>query len=454
MAGLVVLAAACAQPPAAPRPEVAIVPNAAWRTDPGSTAPLTSDWWRGLADPVLDDLVARALAANPDLAIAAARVREARAQERLSRAQLLPTIEAGASGAESRTLSPFGKAADGLNAQPVFQAAYEVDLFGRIGDQVRAARQNAEAGEEARAAARLAVVAATTTGYITLRGLDARLALTRAAAGDRAKALKIARDRADAGYTSQLELRQAEAEYRSTTQLVPQLQLAVERQENALAVLLGATPGGIARGLELARLKAPPAPQALPSELLRRRPDIAQAERLLAASDSSLAAAHKQYLPQVRLAASAGAIFSSALPDPVTIWSLGGSLLAPLFEGGRLRAGVETAAARRDQAAFAYRKTVLSAFRETEDALAAIARITQQLAETQAQREALAEALRHSRNRYEAGYTSYLEQLDAQRNLFAADSALVQQRTDLLNAHVALDQAAGGGATELRTGAP
>ena len=438
------LASACGAPPTPP-PRVAVAPNPSWRTEPGPTAPLPSDWWRAFGDPVLDALVDRALAANPDLAVAAARVREARAQERLARAQMMPTLEAGASGAESRSLSPFGTPSEGIAAQPVFQAAYEVDLFGRIADQVRAAALGAEASEDAREAARLSIAAATATGYITLRGLDARLAITRAAAKDRAEALRIARNRAEAGYTSQLELRQAEAEYRAATQLVPQLQLAVARQENGLAVLLGETPRAIARGLELAALRVPLEPSILPSDLLRRRPDVAQAERSLAASDATLSVARKQFLPQVRLSASAGAVLSSALADPVTIWSLGGSILAPLFEGGRLRAGVETAAARRDQAAFAYQRTVLTAFRETEDALAAVSRLTQQLAETQAQRNALAEALRHARNRYEAGYTSYLEQLDAQRSLFAAETALVQQRTDLLNAFVALDQAAGGG---------
>jgi NodT family efflux transporter outer membrane factor (OMF) lipoprotein len=445
---LLALASACA-PPATPPPVVAVTPNAAWRTASGPVAPLADGWWRAFGDPVLDGLVDRALGANPDLAIAAARVREARAQERLARAQLVPTLDAGVSGAEARTLSPFGAPSEGASAQPVFQAAYEVDLFGRIADQTRAARLSVQASEDARAAARLSIAAAVTTGYLTLRGLDARLAITRSAAADRAEALRIARNRSEAGYTSQLELRQAEAEYRSATQLVPQLELAVSRQENALAVLLGETPRALPRGLALSALATPSQPAVLPSELLRRRPDVAQAERTLAASDATLSAARKQFLPQLRLSASAGAVVASALSAPVTVWSLGGSVLAPLFEGGRLRAGVEGAAARRDQAAFAYQRTVLTAFRETEDALAAVARLSQQLAETQAQRNALAEALRHARNRYEAGYTSYLEQLDAQRSLFAADTALVQQRTDLLNAYVALDQAAGGGWTEL-----
>lgn len=423
----------------------AVAPPAGWRTAAGPGEAVAPEWWRLLGDPALDQLVARALAANPDIAIAAARVREARAQEAQARAQLLPSLELGVSAAHARSLNAFGRASEATTVQPVFQAAYEVDLFGRLTDQVRAARLTGDAAAAAADTVRLSVAAAAVSGYVTLRALDARLALTRGTVADRAEALRIARNRAQAGYTSQLELRQAEADYRSVTQLVPQVELAIARQEDALSVLAGRPPGPVARGLALDALRRPPVPDVLPSALLRRRPDIAQAELTLAASDASLAAARAQFLPQVRLGASAGAVLSSALGDPVGIWSLGGSVLAPLFEGGRLRAGVNAAAARRDQAAFGYQRTVLGAFREVEDNLAAVVRLNRQRSELTAQRNALAEALRHARNRYEAGYTSYLEQLDAQRSLLAAELALVQTDADALNALVALNQAAGGG---------
>ena len=406
---------------------------------------MAADWWRSFNDPALDTLVALALDHNPDIAIAAARIREARAQEQLSRAQLYPTLDFGLSAAQARSLTPFGKPSESSTAQPVFQAAYEIDLFGRIANQIDAARLGAEASAAARDTARLSVIAATVSGYVTLRGLDARLAVTKATVDARADALRIARNRAQAGYTSQLELRQAEADYRGVTLLVPQVELAIARQENALSQLAGEPPRAIPRGSSLTEMGQLALPDGLPSDLLRRRPDIAQAELTLAASDASLAAARAQFLPQIRLSATAGAIASSALGNPVGIWSLGGSILAPLFEGGRLRAGVAGAAARRDQAAFAYQRTVLTAFREVEDNLAAVSRLAQQRTELEAQRTALAEALRHARNRYEAGYTSYLEQLDAQRSLLAADLALVQLRTDQINARVALYQAAGGG---------
>lgn len=441
------LALAGCMAPDTPRPEAAVVaPPAGWREAPGGMATVDAAWWSAFHDPVLTALVERALADNVDIAVAVARVREARAQERLSRSALFPTLDASAGATHSRSVSALGAATEGSSAQPAMQAAYEVDLFGRIADQVSAGRSAWLASTAARDAARLSVASAAASGYIALLGLDARRKVVLETIGARAEALRLARSRAEAGYTSQLELRQAEAEYEGAGLILPQVDLAIARQEHALRLLAGDAPGPVARGASLASLAVPPLPDAgLPSELLRRRPDIAQAEWTLAASDASLSVARKQFLPSVRLSASAGAVFNSGLPDPVTLWSVGGSILAPLFEGGRLRATVEGAAARRDQAAFAYRRAALSAFREVEDALATVASLSRQRAVAEAQRQAIAEALRHATNRYQAGYSSYLEQLDAQRALLAADLALVQLRADQMTALVSLYQALGGG---------
>lgn len=442
---LLAVLAACAGPAPRVPPEAAVMPPAGWRTNLGPGSPMDARWWQGFGDPVLSGLVERALANNTDIALAVARVREARAQERLARSQLFPSLDLGVSASHGRSVSAFGTPAESTVVQPVFQAAYELDLFGRVGEQVEAARQSTLASAAAADAARLGVAAATASGYLTLRGLDERLRIVRVTLASRAEALRIARNRARVGYTSQLELRQAEAEYEATAQIVPQAELAVSRQENALSLLLGESPRTIMRGLALEALVRPPIPAGLPSDLLRRRPDIAQAEFTLAASDANLAAARAQFLPQVRLTGTAGAVISSALGDPIAIWSLGGSILAPLFNGGRIAAQVDTAAARRDQAAFSYRRTVLTAFREVEDNLAAVARLAEQRARLDAQRVALAEALRHATNRYDAGYTSYLEQLDAQRALLNAELSLVQVEVDQINALVALYQAMGGG---------
>ncbi len=433
-------------PPDRPRPQAAaVVAPPSWRTTIPGTAAIDAGWWDRFGDHELSRLVTAALANNPDIAIAAARIAEARAQESLVRAARYPTLDAGAGLIEQRALNAFGSASTGTSLQPVFQSAYEIDLFGRVSSQIAAARLSGDAAVAAADATRLSVAAATASGYVTLRGLDARIDTVRRTIASRAEALRIARSRAEAGYTSQLELRQAQAEYAGVTQTLPQLELLARRQENALALLTGTAPRDIGRGVSLDRLVPPPIPAGLPSELLRRRPDIAQAESTLAASDATLAAARAQFLPSLRLTGSTGEVLSSALPNPVGIWSVGASILAPLFRGGQLRAGLDTAAARRNQAAFAYQRTALTAFREVEDALAAIDRLAEQRRALEDQRAALAETLRHATNRYRAGYSPYLEQLDAQRALFNAELALEQVRADQLTARVALYQAMGGG---------
>jgi NodT family efflux transporter outer membrane factor (OMF) lipoprotein len=433
------------KPPLADASRVAV--PVAWRTDAGPTAPMEREWWRRFGDPVLDALIAQALANNTDIEIAAARVREARAQERLSRSQQFPSFDLGVGLTRERAVGPLGTLIESTAFEPVFEAAYEVDLFGRIANQVEASRQSFLASQAAREATALSVAAATATGYITLRSLDERLSIVQQTLRSRAEALRIASNRARVGYTSDLELRQAQAEYQATAQLVPQVRLAVARQENALSLLLGLSPRSIKRGLSLAQIHRPPVSDTLPAEVVRQRPDIAQAEFTLAASDATLAAARAQFLPQIRLSGTAGSLIASGLGDPVAIWSLGGSVLEPIFNGGRNLAQFQTAVARRDQAAFAYRRTVLTAFREVEDNLAAASRLNEQLVTLEAQRVALASALRHARNRYEAGYSAYIEQLDAQRALLTAELSLVQAQADELNAVVGVYQAVGGGRT-------
>jgi multidrug efflux system outer membrane protein len=428
-------------------PGAAVTPPPTWRVQLGPVTPIDRQWWAAFGDPVLTRLVETALAHNDDIAIAAARVREARGQEQLARSEQFPSLGVGVLGGPSRSVSGVGTPITQTALQPLFQASYEVDLFGRIGSQVHATQQGTVAAQAAADATLLSVASATATGYITLRGLDNQADILRATIAARAETLRNARDEARVGYTSQLEFRQSEAEYEAAVQLLPQIQLAVAREENALSQLIGTSPQAIERGLTLVALRPPPIPDGLPSTLLRRRPDLAQAEATLAASDANLAVARAQFLPSIRLTGSTGLALSTALGNPIGLWSLGASVLAPVFEGGRLQAGVNTAAARRDMAAFAYRRTALTAFREVDNSLAAVQRLAEQRIALEAQRAAVAEALRHATNRYRAGYTSYFEQLDAQRRLLAVDLSLAQLRTDQLTTAVALYQAMGGGWT-------
>lgn len=440
------LLAACAAPgpKTAPPPQAALTPPTAWRarTDMGEAA-VAADWWKAFGDPRLSDLVAAALVRNADLGVAEARVREAEAQSRLAQAALTPSANLTAGAQKTRELNAFGAPTTTTAFQPQVQVAYEIDLWGRLRQANTAARASLQASGYARDAARLSVAAAVARAYVGLASLDAQLATARATLVSRQEATARAHRRAREGVTSDLELRQAEGELEAAAQRVPALELAISRQENALTLLVGDTPGPVTRGT-LAGLAVPQPAAPLPSTLLTRRPDIAQAEASLIAADASLASARAAFLPQVRLSAAGGGLFVEHL-DPVTVWSLGASVLAPIFDGGRLRAQSDAAAARRDQAAFVYRKTALTAFGEVESALDGAGRLAEQEDAAQRQRAAAASALDHARKRYHAGYVAYLEELDAQRGLLATELGLSQLREARLQNAIALYQALGGG---------
>lgn len=418
-----------------------------WQGEVGSLR-VESGWWAVFGDPVLTRLIERALARNLDVRIAASRVAEAQALSDVQQGARWPTLEANAGAGRSRSISdasgvPYVSAQHQLQ----FQATYELDVWGRLKSLDRAAQAIHLSTQATRDAVSLSVAATTASAYLNLRALDDRLQLAQRTLIARDGARRVAVSRERAGYASSLEVAQAEAEYRATAQAVPLLVQTLRRQEHAIQLLVGATPGVVQRGADLLSIAEPALADAgLPSELVRRRPDISGAEQQLIASDEQLAAARGQLLPSVRLSAAFGRVGSTALDqDPFSVWTLGASVLAPIFSGGRLRAQVDAAAARRDQALAQYERVVLTAFSEVEDQLSVIAQTREQVRESEAQRDALENALRIARSRYRAGYASYLEELDAQRALFNAEQNAVQLRADLLVAHVNLYRALGGG---------
>jgi NodT family efflux transporter outer membrane factor (OMF) lipoprotein len=432
--------------PARPVPggaAVAIPTN--WRSDGGSGA-VAAGWWRDFHDPTLDALVDQALAGNPDLQIAATRIEQARAQLRGAAAAGRPSAALAGGASSGRSVNAFGVGVDQERAQGELDVAYEVDLFGRLRQSTRAAREEWLASADARDALRITLIATVVQAYIGLRAADERLEIVRQTVDERRQERDLIGRRLRAGYASSLEAQQAEAALEAAARLLPSTMLARTLQENALSQLLGRPPGAIA-----VRGAAPewPAvvPASLPSEVVRQRPDIAAAERRLAAADHRLAAARAAFLPRIQLAGSGGGVASTLLDDPISLFSLGGSILAPIFQGGALRAGADAAAARRDEAAYAYKATVLQAFREVEDAMASLRFLTEEAQAAERQVAALDQAYRVGRRRHEAGYASYLEQLDAERALLSARLDLVQLRFQRLTAIVSLVRGIGGGWT-------
>jgi NodT family efflux transporter outer membrane factor (OMF) lipoprotein len=452
VAGLVL--AACVPAHRAPPPQAALSVPDAWLSAPTASAsaqPVDAHWWTAFGDPALTALVQQSLTHNTQLLAAAAQVEAARAQLALAEAARWPTLSAGAGVQAEHTLASSGITTTRA-AQPQLQIQWEVDLWGRLGAQSRAARAQYQATRADHDALALSIAAQTAQAYVGLLSMEAQLAQTKATARSRAEALRLARDKTQLGYASQLQLAQAESEYEAVQQAVPQLETAIGRQYNALRLLAGEMPAPRdsvateAGETHFATLALPPVPTALPSQLLQRRPDIARAERTLAAADATLAARRADFLPQLSLSGSLGGLYVNALDyNPIKVWSLGGSVLAPLFDHGRLDARHDQAAAQRDQAAFAYRGAVLSAFSEVENALLGAQRLARQLEHARGRRDALQRSVRHATDRYEAGYAPYLEQLDAQRNLYQADIEVIRLRETQLTNLLGLYKALGGG---------
>ncbi|WP_426115850.1 efflux transporter outer membrane subunit [Massilia sp. PWRC2] len=453
LAALIALAACATRPAPAASARAAASAPAAWRNTASTAstpraAPVQQSWWQCFGDATLARHITEALARNDDLRQAAARVAEARAMAAAQHAAFWPSLDAGAVAQRSKaisdvTLKPYQSSAH----QELFQAAYEVDLWGRIDALARAADDNQEASRAARDSVALAVAASVAQAYVGLLELDAQLDLASRQLDSRERTLMLARQRRQQGYTGDLDLAQAEAERHAGAQALPQLRRALERQQAQLNVLLGRAPGPVERGGALAALHACALPDAgLPSALLRRRPDIVGAELQVAASDAQLAASRTQWLPSLRLNASLGQVESSVLRgDPFTIWSLGGSVLAPIFNGGRLRALAQAAEARRDQALAAYQRTVLGAWAEVEVQLNSHAQEQEQLGDALAQRRALAETLRIAQRRRQEGYGSALDERLAERNVLGVEQAVIGQQSALLQTQVALFRALGGG---------
>ncbi|WP_370663302.1 efflux transporter outer membrane subunit [Massilia mucilaginosa] len=432
----------------APRPapplSTVTLPDA-WRDGPAGPAAVDPQWWRAFGDPALTALVEAALAHNTSVLAAVARVDQARALVTVADSAALPAVNAVLGAASAR--APAGAAlVNSRSLQPELQASWELDLFGRLRQQSRAASLQYQASQAERDGVALSVAASTAQAYVGLLALDAQLRITKGTAASRAEALRLASDQARVGYTSQLQLSQAQNENETVLQAIPELELAIRRQENALRVLTGELPGAVPRERRFQDLPLLPAPASIPSSLLARRPDIAQGQLLLAASDANLALRRADFLPHVTISAKFGSLLTNGRDyDPVTLWTLGASVLAPVFSAGRLSAQVDAATAQRDQAAFAYRGVVLTAFGEVENAFAGVTRLQTQMEHAQKRRDILTRTLDFARDRYQAGYASYLEVLDAQRNLYQVELNAVTLRQNQVNNMVALYRALGGG---------
>ncbi|MFC4489808.1 efflux transporter outer membrane subunit [Chromobacterium aquaticum] len=457
MPSLVALAlSACAVGPDYSRPKLEL-PDSGQVQIAAQNPAIAMDWWKQFNDPVLDRLIAEALEHNQDLAAAAARVDEAAAQAGIARAQLLPALNANAGyqrGRTSATTTTPGAplVSDVRNAN--LTASWELDLWGKLRRGKEAARADFAASRFARDSSKLAIAAQTAQTYFQLRAYDAQLDIAKRTLQSREESLKLQTKRFKGGLISELDQQQAEAEAASARAKVPQIASALEQTESALGVLLGHSPkqlvaGGIQRGQSLDALSAPPAvPAGLSSSLLERRPDIAASEQQLIAANARIGVARAAYFPSISLSGALGSqslSLDTLFTGPTRTWSFVGNLAAPVFNFGQTGYAVDAASARQKQALAQYQKTVQSAFKDALDALSGYGAARDIQAAQTTQFQALNKSLRLANLRYDNGYASYLDVLDAQRNSFQAELGLVSARLDHLNAVVGLYKALGGG---------
>ncbi|WP_083654785.1 efflux transporter outer membrane subunit [Burkholderia sp. SRS-W-2-2016] len=437
------------------RPAVEV--PATYRFAQGEAAGLAnSAWWEQFDDPVLDQLIATALLENRDVKIAAARVDEFRGQFVTTRSALFPQLSAGADASRARESRDAGL---GLllppGASPVYNqfdatlaVSWELDLFGKVRRQTESARASLLASEEGRRATILTLVGSVAASYINLRSLDRQLEIAKETVESRGESVRVFELRFHGGEVSQMELAQSESEYEAALATIPQLEAQIAQQENALSVLIGHNPGAILRGRELGKMGTPPIPAGLPSELLERRPDVLEAEQALVAQNALIGAARALYFPSISLTGLFGSVsaqFSNLFSGPARVWSFAGSVTQPIFTAGNITGQVHQAEAREQQALFAYEKTIQVAFQEVEDALISVQKTREQLDVQNRQVAALITYAHLARQRYEGGYTSYIEVLDAERSLFNAQLGSTQTQSAVLTSFVTLYKAMGGG---------
>ena len=437
---------ACSQVPTYQRPDVE-TPAAFTGQKAGiDETPINADWWKNFGSPELNDLMAQALEQNNDIRAGIHRIEEARADLKIADADLYPSVDA--SGGAGRTFNRGGgvhnSSATRLSAG--LDVNYELDLFGRNRANIEASKASLQATQFDEDALHLVVMGDVATGYFTLVNLRERLAIADENLNNAKEVQRIVKARYDAGSVSQLDLSQQNAEVATREASRASLDAQVTQAQDALAVLGGQAPESLSvKGQKLKGINVPQIVAGQPSSLLERRPDVRAAEADLVAANADIGVARAAMFPSVTLGTN-WALAAASFSNPATsAMELAASITAPLFEGGRLEAGVENATARQKELAEDYRKTVLTSFQEVEDAMAALK--AAHLRET-ALNTALTEARKAydlSRQQYEAGAIDFQSVLSTQDALLSAQDSYAQTKLEGLSAAINLYKALGGG---------
>ena len=436
--------------PAAPTPPAYKEPAPA----SAITVPAGEAWWKVFNDATLDDLEKQAVDANPDVQIAVAHVDQADAVRRSVHSAQLPTVAAGSSASRNREAqqrpnngNTNGHAATYNDFQAFLSLSYEIDAWGRIRRMVQSATASQQATEADLRFVRLSVAASVATDYYTLREADADIHILQTTIVDLERGYEITNNQFQRGLISELAVRQAQTILDQTRARVEALHIQRSQSEHAIAALLGRPVAGFSIAVVTTLPRPPVIPAGVPADLLGRRPDIASAERLAAAASAQIGVAKAAYLPQISLTGLAG--YESTNPASLVNWqnsiaSMAASAVAPVFTGGRLKANVDQAQAAYRQSVSQYEKTVLVAYQDVEDQLAALHYLSRQF---DAENNAVTDAMRAEEiasNRYNTGLVSYLDVVFAQQTLLSNEEISTQVQGQRMMTTVALIRALGG----------
>jgi multidrug efflux system outer membrane protein len=452
----VLLLAGCAVGPDYKRPEVPVPPDFRGQAPDAPVSQVSLGdlaWAQIFQDETLQALIHTALLENYDLRIAVARILDARAQVTVSRSFQYPDVSGSASAPYVRTPGDLGPLQFDETFTPAgtFDLFWEIDFWGRLRRATEASRAELLATEDVRQFVVTTLVGDVATAYFQLRELDLELEISRRTLASRQDSLRLVQLRQQGGVAAMIDVRQAEVLVYTAAQTVPDVERRIEQTENLISVLLGRNPNAVPRGRPLVQQLALPAlPAGLPSSLLQRRPDIRQAEAQLAAATARIGVAKADYFPRVLLTGAAGAggvMVDGRWFGPTGILAIAPQVTLPIFNTGRIGAGVDSAEARAQEALVRYQQTIQQAFREVSDSLVEHRKRQESRIQQDALVTSLRDAARLANIRYRGGVSSYLEVLDTERQLFDAELQQAQAQRDELLAVVRLYRALGGGWT-------
>ena len=442
----------CVVGPDYQRPDV-VMPEA-WRIDYSSAEDFANArWWQQFNDPVLDELIETALKENLDIRIAASRVDQFLGQLSTTRAEFFPQLNGGGGVSRNRiSEKAFGSAPGSDPYYTQYEAAlgasWQLDLFGRVQRQTESAQAQVYSSEQGRRGVILSVVTGVASSYVALRGLDRQLVIAKDTELSYKGSLDLFKLRHLYGTVSQLEVDQVDSQYRQAMAAVPLIEAQIAAQENLISILLGRAPGQLARGKNLDDMNIVGVPEALPSSLLTRRPDILQAEQNLISANATVGVAESLYYPDISITGTFGTAsedLGDLLDSSARIWDIGASITAPIFTFGRIEGQIQSAEAVRQQAEDSYRFTILNALKEVNDALVSTDKTSQSFQALKQRESALASYARLAGMRYEGGAASYLEVLYANNELFQAQLNAVSSQVGYYSSLINVYKSMGGG---------